>query len=223
MVRLWTIHPAYLDSKGLGGAWREVGMIAAGAHPDTPPSYATRHSHTARWRLEPWERARAALLTAGAHIFLEREARGLNSDPAVLYSRLYASREEWQEVVASARRANNGEPCGPDLRVGVSRGQIAYEAAWLEHKLTERASTHEARWRLPSLLREVPVLSPPFVCRKEPMETYSTSLCLGVWERAKPPALERLRRAGLVSLFGHKGPREPRTELMPLVTQSLSC
>jgi hypothetical protein len=110
-VRLWTLHPQYLDAPGLTAVWRE-GLLAK----------AVLRGRTAGYRHHPQlERFRAAADPVGAvnaylhAIYLEARRRGYRFNAAKLR--------------------------GPrsTVRIPATRGQLAYEWLHLKRKLRQRA------------------------------------------------------------------------------------
>jgi Pyrimidine dimer DNA glycosylase len=118
-VRLWTLHPKYLDPAGLVALWRE-GLLARAVLRGATRGYR-HHPQLARFRGQPAPRAtiNAYLRSVAA----EAAARGYRFD----VSKLGPER--------GARR----------LRA--PRGQLAYEWQHLMKKLRRRNPALHARWR----------------------------------------------------------------------------
>ena len=117
-MRLWSLHPQYLDSRGLVALWREA-LLAQAVLLGRTKGYR-RHPQLSRFRDRNDPPASiAAYLTA---VHEEAIARGYNFD---------ASR-----IVSS----------GPAGRIEVSDGQIAFEWAHLMKKLARRAPKLRERW-----------------------------------------------------------------------------
>jgi hypothetical protein len=106
-VRLWSLHPKYLDRQGLLAVWRE-GLLAQAVLRGETKGY-TRHPQLDRFRAAPDPLgAIAAYLAAIAD---EAEARGYRFDRAKI-------------LAAPTRR-----------RMSVTRGQLDYEFRLLRRKL----------------------------------------------------------------------------------------
>jgi len=110
-MRLWSLHPKYLDAKGLVALWRE-GLLAR----------AVLAGHTKGYRNHPQlERFRtladpvAAVDVYLAAVLAEAEARGYRFDPAKI-----------------------GAPPSTRPTVAVTSGQILFERAHLLGKLARR-------------------------------------------------------------------------------------
>jgi hypothetical protein len=113
-MRLWSLHPRYLDPAGLVAVWRE-GLLARAVLRGLTRGY-TRHPQLARFRA--CRRPLAALDTYLAAICDEAERRGYRFDRA----RLGRGR---------ARRS-----------IAVTRGQLSFEWSHLRAKLRRRATGH---------------------------------------------------------------------------------
>jgi len=118
-MRLWTVHPGYLDAKGLTAAWRE-GLLAQKVLAGKTRGYA-RHPQLLRFRSQPQPlRAVAAFLTGIAE---EAQRRGYRFDQTkILTHRATAPIEE-------------------------TTGQLLYEWKHLRKKLRERAPQIYSRLR----------------------------------------------------------------------------
>src|SRR5437763_13405665 len=112
-MRLWTLHPGYLDAKGLVALWRE-GLLAQKVLAGETRGY-TRHPQLLRFRAcgEPLE----AIGTYLAHIANEAGRRRYQFDR----SRIVIARF--------------------DGRLPETRGQLLYEWEHLQRKLRLRAAT----------------------------------------------------------------------------------
>lgn len=110
-MRLWSIHPKYLDPKGMVALWRE-GLLAQKVLLGQTRGYQ-HHPQLTRFRAcgDP-------VLAIGvylADVALEAERRGYNFDKS--------------KVVLT----------GPCERIAVTSGQLDYEWSHLRRKLSERA------------------------------------------------------------------------------------
>jgi hypothetical protein len=111
-MRLWTIHPQYLDSKGLVAAWRE-GLLAQKVLQGETRGY-TRHPQLRRFQTQ-----RAPLETIAGYlrgVANEAERRGYRFDRTRI----------------SVRTIGNG-------KVVETRGQLLFEWSHLKRKLKSRA------------------------------------------------------------------------------------
>jgi hypothetical protein len=118
-MRLWTVHPRYLDSKGLVAAWREA-LLAQKVLSGATRGY--RH-HPQLLRFQSCKDPLAAIATFLHGIAAEAQRRGYAFDA----SKILQPR--------SARRIRE------------TRGQLAYEWRHLRRKLRTRAPAVAASWR----------------------------------------------------------------------------
>jgi hypothetical protein len=110
-MRLWTIHPRYLDAKGLVAAWRE-GLLAQKVLAGKTRGYVN-HPQLARFREQTRPiQAIAAFLSGLAN---EAQRRGYHFDATKI-----------------SRRKFSG-------RIKETRGQLLYEWEHLQAKLRSRA------------------------------------------------------------------------------------
>ena len=110
-MRLWSIHPRYLDPKGLVALWRES-LLAQKVLMGQTRGY-THHPQLDRFKKAPDPTA-----AVGAYLFAiwqEAESRGYNF-----------KREKIIDF----------EPTGP---IKVTEGQLKYELSWLHQKVEKRA------------------------------------------------------------------------------------
>lgn len=110
-MRLWTIHPRFLDAKGLVALWRE-GLLAKAVIEAKTRGY-TRHPQLTRFRAHP-----EPLRFIGEYlrwVLIESRSRGYRFDPAKL--------------------PPAGEPVEP---IEESVGQLRYEWRHLLDKLAVR-------------------------------------------------------------------------------------
>lgn len=118
-MRLWTLHPRYLDSKGLVAAWREA-LLAQKVLAGKTRGY---RNHPQLLRFREQADPRGAIGTFLAGLAAEAEARGYQFDATKI----------------SRRRASS--------RIPETRGQIAFEWRHLMAKLRRRAPACARRWR----------------------------------------------------------------------------
>lgn len=109
-MRLWSLHPSYLDSKGLVALWRE-GLLAKAVLSGKTRGYKN-HSQLERFRSQPDPQAAINAYLLDVH--REAERRGYRFD----IGKLDATR-----------------PC-PKIRV--TEGQLRYEWSHLHNKLLRR-------------------------------------------------------------------------------------
>ena len=118
-MRLWTLHPRYLDAQGLVALWREA-LLARAVLRGATRGYR-HHPQLERFRAHASPRtAIDAFLHAIAD---EAQARG------------YAFN---RRKLSPVRRR---------VRLRATRGQIEYEWRHLLRKLSKRSPTLHARWR----------------------------------------------------------------------------
>jgi hypothetical protein len=118
-MRLWSLHPKYLDAKGLVALWREALLARAVLRRETR-GY-TRHPQLDRFRAAP--RPLAAIERYLTAVLAEAARRGYRFD---------------------ASKVRTGVRCGP---IPVARGQLDYELAHLRRKLAARAPDAAAALR----------------------------------------------------------------------------
>lgn len=118
-MRIWSLHPRYLDRQGLTACWRET-LLAQ----------AVLAGRTRGYRSHPQlERFRATTDPIGAiswylhGIADDADARGYRYD-----------------------RTRIDRPASAVTTIDVSAGQLDYEWAWLSQKLTYRSPEWLARW-----------------------------------------------------------------------------
>jgi hypothetical protein len=110
-MRLWTLHPRYLDPKGLVAAWREA-LLAQKVLRGQTRGYR-HHPQLERFRLHPQPRAAIAAFLAG--LAEEAESRGYHFDTSKIPKRRFRG------------------------RIKESQGQLLYEWKHLRAKLRKRA------------------------------------------------------------------------------------
>lgn len=118
-MRLWTVHPRYLDAKGLVAAWREA-LLAQQVLAGKTRGYR-HHPQLIRFRAQPDPLSSIAeFLVALAG---EAQARGYRFDAAKI-----------------SRRRRSG-------RIPETRGQLLFEWRHLKAKLRRRAPHLARQWR----------------------------------------------------------------------------
>jgi hypothetical protein len=110
-MRLWTLHPRYLDSKGLVAVWREA-LLAQKVLAGATRGYR-HHPQLARFQAQPEPLAVIAAFLSG--IADEAESRGYRFDAANISSQSFQG------------------------QLPETRGQLLYEWEHLKRKLRARA------------------------------------------------------------------------------------
>lgn len=110
-MRLWSLHPKYLDAKGLVAVWRE-GLLARAVLRGETRGYRN-HPQLQRFRAHPSPRLAIDAYLCG--IYAEAEARGYAFD---------------RSKIGRLRKIRP---------IAVTRGQVAHEWAHLMRKLAKRA------------------------------------------------------------------------------------
>src|SRR5437868_2459523 len=118
-MRLWTVHPRYLDAKGLVAAWREA-LLAQKVLAGGTKGYR-HHPQLARFQAQPDPLATIAAFLAG--LAEEAQSRGYHFDASKI------SRVRFRGEIAEAR------------------GQLLYEWSHLKIKLQARAPEIARRFR----------------------------------------------------------------------------
>ncbi|WP_153395122.1 pyrimidine dimer DNA glycosylase/endonuclease V [Ornithinicoccus halotolerans] len=120
-MRLWSLHPRYLDRQGLTAGWREA-LLAQAVLAGRTRGY-TRHPQLERFRAAPDPMAAVGCYLVGV----------------------------WQEATARGYRYDLGrvlrvvEPGGSGV-LEVTAGQLGFEWSRLRGKLAERSPAVLARW-----------------------------------------------------------------------------
>jgi pyrimidine dimer DNA glycosylase len=117
-VRIWSLHPRYLDGRGLVALWRE-GLLAQAVLRGNTRGYR-HHPQLTRFRAQP---SSEGLIAEYLRIIcVEASARGYRFDP---------------RKIGRARAAD---------RIGVTRGQLEYEWKHLLRKLKVRDPQWRRQW-----------------------------------------------------------------------------
>lgn len=104
-MRLWTVHPRYLDAQGIVAAWREA-LLAQKVLAGETKGYR-HHPQLARFQAQPDPLAAIATFLAG--LAEEAQSRGYQFDITKIQSRRFTSRipettgqllYEWQHLTA---------------------------------------------------------------------------------------------------------------------------
>ncbi len=118
-MRIWTVHPRYLDPKGLVALWRETLLARAVLRGETK---GYRH-HPQLQRFQAQPDPVAAIDTYLAAVLAEAQSRGYSFDPTKI----------------GAARMPAAIPC--------TGGQLRYEWRHLLEKLRLRSPADFARWQ----------------------------------------------------------------------------
>lgn len=118
-MRLWSLHPRYLDRQGLLALWREA-LLARAVLGGRTKGYR-HHPQLERFRMHPSPRAAICAYLGAIHA--EAARRGYAFD---------------------RRKAGPQRAVAP---IPVTRGQLAYEWEHLLRKLAERHPEQYRRWR----------------------------------------------------------------------------
>lgn len=118
-MRLWTLHPKYLDAKGLVALWRE-GLLAKAVLEGNTRGYR-HHPQLIRFQAQP--NPLGALCAYLAHVLAESKTRGYHFDPTKLPA-----------------------DSSPVECIEETRGQLAYEWQHLLAKLDTREPELFRRW-----------------------------------------------------------------------------
>ncbi len=117
-MRLWSLHPKYLDSRGLVALWREALLARAVLRGETR---GYRH-HPQLARFASHASPRSAINAYLRVVYEEAVARGYEFD---------------KRKIGPSRSV---------ARISVPRGQILYEWWHLRRKLAERSPDVHAQW-----------------------------------------------------------------------------
>ena len=118
-MRLWSLHPRYLDAQGLVALWRE-GLLAQAVLRGRTKGYR-HHPQLQRFRAHPSPRSAINAYLAAVHA--EAVRRGYSFD---------------RSKVGPVRRI---------ARIRVTSGQVAYEWHHLMRKLARRSRKLHQKWR----------------------------------------------------------------------------
>jgi len=169
-VRLWSLHPRYLDSRGLVALWREALLAQAVLHHRTK-GYK-RHPQLDRFR-----RARAPVGFIAAYLRVVRDEasrRGYEFDPG---------------RIARAARAK---------RAMVTRGQLDWERRHLLAKLRRRDPSRPRRSRRCGIPGRIPFSVSCRAASRHGSESGDALSVNGRWAMFGSPAFRRLGERGYV-------------------------
>jgi hypothetical protein len=128
-MRLWSLHPRYLDAQGLVALWREA-LLAK----------AVLGGHTRGYRHHP------QLIRFLAH----------RTPRLAINAYLHCIHEEASSRGYSFDRSKVG-PVRQVARIGLPAGQLQHEWQHLLHKLASRSPQTHARWRRTTRPRHHPL------------------------------------------------------------------
>ena len=129
-MRLWSLHPSYLDTRGLLAVWRE-GLLAQQVLAGRTRGYRN-HPQLERFRSHP--APRRAIARYLDEVFTEARSRGYRFDQS--------------RIVA---------PTGPASTIEVTDGQLRHELSHLAGKLKSRDPERLARLPRERLLEPHPL------------------------------------------------------------------
>lgn len=118
-MRLWSLHPKYLDPQGLVALWRETLLAQAVLHGETR-GYRN-HPQLTRFKNDPAPLAAISLYLKAVHA--ESEARGYSFDKSKI------------------------KPARKTATLDVTSGQVEYEWTHLMTKLEARNPALHLKWR----------------------------------------------------------------------------
>jgi len=119
-MRIWSVHPRFLDGKGLVACWRET-LLAQAVLAGRTHGY-TRHPQLIRFRAQDDPAGAIGAYLVG--LADDAELRGYRFD-----------------------RARIEQPAAWNALIAVTDGQLAYEWQHLQAKLAERSPQVAGRWR----------------------------------------------------------------------------
>lgn len=119
-MRLWTLHPRYLDPQGLVALWREALLARAVLRGETT---GYRH-HPQLERFRSQSAPRSAISAYLAAVYAEAESRGYSFDASKV------------EPLRTRTRT----------RITATSGQLDYERQHLLRKLRKRSPAYFRRW-----------------------------------------------------------------------------
>ena len=128
-MRLWTLHPKYLDPQGLVALWRE-GLLAQAVLRGETKGY--KH-HPQLQRFQAHATSRRAIASYLGAVLAEADARGYAFD---------------RRKIAPPRDR---------IQLTATRGQLEYEWQHLLRKLKQRSPALHRRWKHESVLQAHPL------------------------------------------------------------------
>jgi len=143
-MRLWTIHPFYLDTKGLLAAWREA-LLAQHVLAGETKGYV---NHPQLQRFKEYPQPLLAIAVFLTEIYAEAQTRGYNFDKTKIRTPI-----------------PNKFPL-----IAVNDGQVQYEFEWLKSKLQIR-DPHRYKALLHDNIGQIR-LNGLFTLRKGPIEPW---------------------------------------------------
>lgn len=117
-MRLWSLHPQYLDAQGLVALWRETLLAQAVLHNETK-GYRN-HPQLDRFKACPDPQSAMSIYLQSIH--QEALRRGYSFNAAKI------------------------KPAGQIIRLAVTEGQLQYEWSHLLKKLSQRSPDLYQRW-----------------------------------------------------------------------------
>jgi len=178
-MRLWSIHPKYLDRMGLLGLWREA-VLAKRLLFDEPvgpkAKHYLKHPQMIRFQREPKEK----ILSYLYQIYLEGYSRGYKFQKQLLFPAFFESFNEAIEYEYSDAD-----------RIPVTVGQIFFEYNLLRERVWDR----NLGWYLTNLCKyEDRKVNPIFKVIEGPKENWEKSQVSIEWQQNQN--IERKIRIG---------------------------
>ncbi|NMR20414.1 pyrimidine dimer DNA glycosylase/endonuclease V [Cellulomonas fimi] len=197
-MRLWSVHPRYLDRQGLTASWRE-GLLAQKVLAGGTKGYRN-HPQLQRFRAAGVPRAPRAdgdPVGVAASATTPATTRGEVLDvvpddvagPAV-WAYLHAVLAEATARGYTFDAAKIEGPLDPELHLEVTTGQLAYEWAHLRAKLALRSPDVLARWQEVTVPEAGPlfVVVPGPVADWEVVAASATGAAPGETGGVRPPS-----------------------------------
>jgi hypothetical protein len=143
-VRLWSVHPRYLDRQGLTAGWRE-GLLAQKVLTGTTRGYRN-HPQLRRFRQGPGAPGELGELPPGLVVPSVGVAQRAVHPGTAIVTYLHAVLDE---AAARGYTFDRGKVLGaadPALRLDVTDGQLRHEWEHLKTKLAVRSPAVHALW-----------------------------------------------------------------------------
>lgn len=173
-MRLWTLHPMYLDTAGLTAAWRE-GLLAQKVTAGLTKGY-TNHPQLVRFRSTDDPQLYMGLFLYS--IYEEAVRRGYSFDHSKIgILRNFADEESQDDLLHLSEEFTA-------LRLPVTEGQVCYEQALLFDKLYHRCPL------------KAPPLSPENTVEVHPLFKVVPGV-IETWEKVIPEIAKKARQVSL--------------------------
>ena len=160
-MRLWSLHPKYLDPQGLVALWREA-LLAQAVLAGKTKGYR-HHPQLRRFQESPSPRRYIAAYLKEVHA--EASRRGYSFDGSKIGSAVYRGRPRKDSAGGPAGEAGRAagkvaQPpriLGLDSSLTVTRGQLQYEWKHLTKKLKKRSPKWQKQIAGTKLLKPHPL------------------------------------------------------------------